>query len=99
MRITQNKQDSLTFKVPSLRNVAITAPYMHDGRFWGIMEASNHFATRNEKDSTTDPIIVKGPPLTLNETIYLASFLHTLTDSAFLKDKRFADTKSNRNTH
>jgi cytochrome c peroxidase len=99
MRITGNKQDSLKFKVPSLRNVAITAPYMHDGRFWGMMDASNHFATRNVKDITADSISVKGPPLTLNETIYLAAFLHTLTDSTFLKDKRFADTKNNRNTH
>lgn len=99
MRITNNREDSLKFKVPSLRNVAITAPYMHDGRFWGMTTASDHCGTRNINDKTTDSLIVNGQPLTTNETIFLASFLHTLTDSSFLKDKRFADTKNNRKTH
>jgi cytochrome c peroxidase len=99
MRITADKKDSLVFKVPSLRNVAVTEPYMHDGRFWGVTDASNHFATRNIKDTTADPLIKNGPALTQTEAIYIASFLRTLTDSSFLKDKRFADVRSNRNTH
>lgn len=99
MRITGEKKDSLAFKVPSLRNVALTAPYMHDGRFWGMTTASNHFATRNAQDTTADSLITGMPALTQNETMFLASFLHTLTDSTFLKDKRFADTKGGRNIH
>lgn len=99
MRITGERKDSLTFKVPSLRNVALTAPYMHDGRLWGMMDASNHFGTRNKKDLTADSLIINAPALTTNESIYLVAFLHTLTDSTLLKDKRFADTQRNRNIH
>lgn len=92
MRVTGNKQDSLKFKVPSLRNVSRTNPYMHDGRYWGLVRAVNHYALRNQADSTVDPLIMNGTPLNQNEIHLVISFLHTLTDSVFLRDKKLVDT-------
>jgi cytochrome c peroxidase len=45
MKITHDKNDSLKFKVPSLRNVTLTFPYMHDGRFYSIGNAIDHYRT------------------------------------------------------
>lgn len=92
MRITGMKQDSLKFKVPSLRNIARTNPYMHDGRYWGLARAVNHWQLWNTSDSTADPLIINGNALQQEEVYALIAFLHTLTDSAFLKDKRLLDT-------
>jgi cytochrome c peroxidase len=99
MRITGNKADSLKFKVPSLRNISRTNPYMHDGRYWGLVRAVNHWQLRNRTDSTADPLIVKGAALSQSEVYDVIAFLHTLTDSVFLKDKKLADTLYNRSIH
>ncbi|MDO6517192.1 cytochrome-c peroxidase [Zobellia uliginosa] len=87
--------DRYKFKVPSLRNVALTAPYMHDGRF-GSLEAVLDFYSESVVDSPTlDPILKQegslGIPLTDNEKNVLLAFLGTLTDETYINDERFAE--------
>ena len=57
MKITANPTDSMRFKVPSLRNVAVTAPYMHDGRFGTLAAVMNHYQQGVVQSSTLDPIL------------------------------------------
>lgn len=90
MRITNNKADSLKFKVPSLRNVFITFPYAHDGRFFAIQGVLNHYRSGVQQSLTLDPLLQGGIPLTNAQVTDLTEFLKTLTDSTFLKDTRFA---------
>lgn len=87
--------DAYKFKVPSLRNVALTAPYMHDGRF-GSLQAVLDFYTDGVMDSPNlDPELKKeddlGILLTATEKIALIAFLNTLTDETYINDTRFAE--------
>jgi cytochrome c peroxidase len=90
MRITNKPQDSLKFKVPSLRNVFLTYPYGHDGRFVSIGQMLDHYSTGVKKSPTLDPSLVNGISLSFNDRYYLVQFLGTLTDSVFINDNRFA---------
>lgn len=90
MRITRKPEDSLKFKVPSLRNVAVTAPYGHDGRFLSISQVLEHYNSGVVNGPTTDPLVKNKIPLTINDKFYLLIFLRTLTDSTFIKDTRFS---------
>ncbi|MEO5995247.1 MAG: cytochrome-c peroxidase [Chitinophagaceae bacterium] len=90
MRITGKKEDSLKFKVPSLRNVFQSFPYGHDGRFYSIDNVLNHYSTGIKSSPTLDPLLKNKIPLTTEERYYIKIFLATLTDSTFLNDKRFA---------
>lgn len=90
MRITQNKADSLKFKVPSLRNLYATYPYGHDGRFLSVSAVLEHYNSGVQVSATVDPLVKDGIPLNNTEKFYLQQFLRTLTDSAFLKDARFS---------
>ena len=89
MKITNKKEDSLKFKVPSLRNVYETYPYMHDGRFWNLTQTLDHYSTGVQSSSTLDPLLVNKIPLTTTDKYNLIYFLGTLSDSSFTKDKRF----------
>ncbi|WP_315820203.1 hypothetical protein [Paraflavitalea speifideaquila] len=89
MRITNNKADSLKFKVPSLRNLYTTFPYGHDGRFVSINQALEHYNSGVQVSATVDPLVKNGIPLSNNDKTYLQFFLRTLTDSTFIKDPRF----------
>lgn len=89
--ITGNKSDALKFKTPSLRNISRTDPYMHDGRYWGLSTAIDHWQTRSASDTTADALILHEKPLEKMEVKYLVSFLHTLLDTSFLKDPILAD--------
>jgi cytochrome c peroxidase len=90
MRITNRREDSLKFKVPSLRNVAQTFPYEHDGRFSSITSVLDHYSEGIEDGPTVDPLLKNGIPLSNFDKYYLLRFLQTLTDSSFIQDKRFA---------
>jgi cytochrome c peroxidase len=90
MRITQLKEDSLKFKTPSLRNVMLTAPYMHDGRLWGIDEVYDHYTSSITYSPTLDPTLLYGIRLSAAERVNLTAFLYTLSDTTFTKDKRFS---------
>lgn len=86
--ITERASDRGKFKVPSLRNVAVTAPYMHDGSLATLEEVIEHYSKGGEGHPNTDPTI---HPLRLSaeEKVELAAFLRALTDDAFLTDPRF----------
>lgn len=90
MRITNKKEDSLKFKVPSLRNVALTFPYGHDGRFSSITSVLDHYSSGIQNGPTLDPLLKNKIPLSNFDKFYLLEFLKTLTDSSFISDKKFA---------
>jgi len=89
MRVTKDPGDSLKFKVPTLRNVYISANYMHDGRFNTLAQVINHYRTGVHQSATLDPLLTNGITLTDAEATDLRSFLITLTDSTFIADSRF----------
>ncbi len=88
MRITGSPQDSLLFKIPTLRNIQFTYPYMHDGRFKKLLDVVNHY-TGLQASSTLDKRLKAPIVLSANEKIDLVAFLLTLTDREFLFDPRF----------
>ena len=90
MGITGNPADSLRFKVPSLRNVVLTFPYMHDGRFKSPMDVLVHYSDGIVQSSTLDPLLRNKISLDQAEKFYLLEFFKTLTDSVLLNDQRFA---------
>lgn len=88
-------EDIGKFKVPSLRNVAATAPYMHNGKFKTLESVLDHYAGGVKDSPSLDPLLRRpdgalGIPLTGLEKNRLVAFLGTLTDEAFLRDARFA---------
>jgi cytochrome c peroxidase len=89
LRITGKSEDSLKFKVPSLRNVVMTANFMHDGRFNTLLQLVNHYASGVQASSTLDPLLANGIPLTTTEKNDLISFLKTLSDSVLLNSARY----------
>lgn len=90
MRITNKSEDSLKFKVPSLRNVMITFPYGHDGRFASVRGMLDHYSDGVQVSANVDPLVKNKIPLSNVDKFYLQQFFYTLTDSVFLKDPRFA---------
>ena len=91
MKITGNRNDSLKFRVPSLRNVALSFPYMHDGRFQSLGAVIEHY--RNgiaTTQLTLDPLLAKKPAITNAQKYELIYFLNTLTDTSMTKNPRFA---------
>lgn len=90
MRVTRLSEDSLKFKVPSLRNVMMTAPYGHDGRFFSVGAVIDHYRFNVVNGPTTDPQVKNRITMDLFEKNDLIIFLRTLTDSSFLADKRFS---------
>jgi cytochrome c peroxidase len=90
MRITGESSDSLKFRVPSLRNVSVTQPYMHDGRFYSLGQVVEHYRTGIQQSATLDSSLRNGIELTKHEKYDLVLFLQTLTDTSFLKNKRFS---------
>jgi len=90
MRITSKREDSLKFRVPSLRNVNLTSNYMHDGRFNTLLQVLNHYSDGIQNSSTLDPLLANKIPLTVAEKSDLVSFLKTLSDSSMLHNSRFS---------
>ena len=88
-KITSYKTDLLKFKVPSLRNVAVTYPYMHDGRFYNLQQVLNHYTKKFTSTDLLDPILQKGIALDEQDKKDIIAFLKTLTDKKFLTDIRF----------
>jgi cytochrome c peroxidase len=86
-KVTGKAADAGKFAVPSLRNVALTAPYMHDGRFKTLEAVIEHYATGVKRSATLDPNLAKHPdggvPLTADDKRALVAFLKTLTDAQF----------------
>lgn len=89
MLITQNPSDSLSFKIPSLRNLKYSFPYMHDGRFDNLREVINHYTEQIDPDGFIDPRLSQKIELTSNEKVDLIAFLRTLNDREFVFNKDF----------
>ena len=84
MRITGRLEDSLLFKVPTLRNIEFSAPYMHDGRFKRLSQVLDHYAKGIRPSATLAEQLRGGVPLSSEEKVDLTAFLLTLSDRAFL---------------
>jgi len=92
IKITNKKEDYLRFKVPTLRNVQYTFPYMHDGRFKTLTEVVKHYNSLGN-DKSLPKELAKPMNLSDNDRVDLVLFLKTLTDNEFLFDKRFSFPK------
>lgn len=86
------------FKIPSLRNVALTAPYMHDGRFATLEDVVNHYNEGIQKSPNLDQVLKAWDTgdaiqlhLTDHEKSALVAFLHSLSDESYMQDERFSD--------
>ncbi|MEO0324122.1 MAG: MbnH family di-heme enzyme [Myxococcota bacterium] len=99
---SEDRRDMGSFKPPTLRNIAVTAPYMHDGSIATLEEVVQHYAAGgrnvtegpNVGDGRLNPnksIFVNGFELTPERQADLVAFLESLTDEAFLTDPRFAN--------
>nr|WP_237524249.1 MbnH family di-heme enzyme [Shewanella sp. KX20019] len=100
--VTGNAVDDGRFRAPSLRNVALTAPYMHDGSVVTLAEVIDIYAAGGRNvtegkhlgDGRLNPLkspFVKGFTLSAQEKAHLLAFLHSLTDEAFINNADFGD--------
>jgi cytochrome c peroxidase len=89
--ITNINSDMGKFKVPSLRNIELTYPYMHDGRFETLPQVLNHYSSEIKQSATMDQSLTNGIPLNNTEKQQLIAFLKTLTDREFINDPRFKE--------
>ncbi len=89
--ITFLASDMGKFKVPSLRNVALSKPYMHNGRFDTLDKCLEHYNNGIKQSATLDTLLVNGITLSAEEKNKIIAFLNTLTDTRFTKDKRFSE--------
>ncbi|RKH14634.1 di-heme enzyme [Corallococcus sp. CA053C] len=98
IELTGRPEDMGRFRAPSLRNVAVTAPYMHDGSLATLSDVLDHYAAgglaRTRNNGAASPLqsaFVRGFTLTPDEKADVIAFLESLTDTEFLGDPRFAD--------
>lgn len=94
-KVTGDPADNGKFKSPSLRNLAFTAPYMHDGRFATLEEVINHYSEGLQPSSTIDPLMKKvnqgGVGLSAKDKADLKAFLLTLSDLDFINNSNFQE--------
>ncbi len=90
MMITREAGDSMKFKVPSLRNIARTFPYGHDGRFFSLQNVYEHYRNKMVVSKITDSLLQHKLPISNYESGQLTAFLRTLTDTSFLTNPSFA---------
>ena len=102
--VTSQSSDNGKFKITSLRNIALTAPYMHDGRLATLEDVLNHYNEHVVLNSPNiDPLILNTTndprqqsnqlELTQQEKALIIKFLHTLTDSSFIQNPRFSEPR------
>ncbi len=94
-RVTGDPADNGKFRSPSLRNLAFTAPYMHDGRFETLEDVINHYSNGLQNSPTIDPLMKKvnlgGVRLSPKEKADLKAFLLTLSDQEFIRNPDFSN--------
>jgi cytochrome c peroxidase len=94
-KVSKDVKDNAKFKVTSLRNIELTPPYMHDGRFNTLEEVVDHYNGGLNTSSTIDPAleatIKTGLMLDAQEKADLVAFLKTLTDQNLRTDPRYSD--------
>ena len=99
MDFTGQEIDRGRFRVPTLRNIALTSPYMHDGRFETLNEVLDHYNEHIQTSETLSPFLVGSTNqaggtsllLTQDEKNDIIAFLHMLTDSTFVNNPEFSD--------
>ena len=95
MMITLLNEDKYKFKVPSLRNLAYTAPYMHDGRFLNLEAVLSHYYQQVIQSGNLDPNLINGNKLGIqlsnDEKTKLLAFLNTLNDKKFVTNRLIAE--------
>ncbi len=94
--VTKSAQDKGKFKVTSLRNIEVTPPYMHDGRFKTLEEVVDHYNSGIQNSSTVAPEleytrVSGGLQLTAQDKADLVAFLKTLTDQNLLNNPEYSD--------
>lgn len=92
--ITGSPREMGQFKTPSLRNVALSAPYMHDGRFSTLEEVIGHYNSGGKVSATIDPFMKYtsgGLQLSAKDQADLISFLHCLTDTTYIHNSAFSN--------
>ena len=92
--ITHDPEDLGKFKTPGLRNVAVTAPYMHNGMFRTLEEVVDYYNDPRKvvpDGKNIDPTLKKPLGLTNREKKDLVAFLKTLTDTAYIHNPAFSD--------
>lgn len=87
--ITLDPTDNGKFKVPSLRNVEFSYPYMHDGRLYTLNQVLDHYRSGVIQSSTLDPELQNGIPLSNLEKIQMIAFLKTLSDYNLISNTLF----------
>ncbi len=90
-RITLEPTDKGKFKVPSLRNVEFTYPYMHNGSIFNLKELMKFKANGIQISNTTDPLIMNGFPLSDKDQADLIAFLKTLSDFSYIGNVKYAE--------
>lgn len=88
--VVKNRLLNGFFRAPTLRNIMLTAPYMHDGRLSTMKEVIDHYAPGGKESPTKDPLL-SDIHITEKDKEALIAFLHTLTDESFLNEKAFSD--------
>ncbi|WP_440134643.1 cytochrome-c peroxidase [Chitinophaga sancti] len=89
--LTDLEGDKGNFRVTSLRNIALTAPYMHDGRFKTLEEVLDHYNEHIISSATLSPFLRRPFTFSATDKSDIIAFLHMLTDSTFTSDPRFSD--------
>ncbi|MCX8524094.1 c-type cytochrome [Chryseobacterium formosus] len=89
MGVTQRKEDNLMFKIPSLRNLSYSYPYMHDGRFTRLSQVIDHYTKGIQSNSKVSKELAKKIVLSDNDKVDLIAFLLTLNDREFVKNSDF----------
>lgn len=87
--VTHNAKDSFLFKIPSLRNVEYTYPYMHDGRFAKLYDVLSHYTGNISTVRYTSAPLRKPVRLSPDEKVDLVAFLLTLSDKRFIFNQKF----------
>ncbi|MCJ7934379.1 MAG: cytochrome-c peroxidase [Chryseobacterium sp.] len=94
-RVTLDQNDWMKFRVPGLRNVEYTAPYMHDGRFYTLEAVLNFYTDRVEDNPNLDPQLKQnnhiGIVMNSKEKQLIIAFLKTLSDKSFISNPKFAE--------
>ncbi|AZA53081.1 cytochrome-c peroxidase [Chryseobacterium sp. G0201] len=94
-RVTLDQNDWMKFRVPSLRNIEYTAPYMHDGRFYTLNAVLNFYSDNVEDNPNLDPQLKQnghvGIAMNDQEKIFIIAFLKTLSDKNFISNPKFAE--------
>jgi len=101
-QLTGRLEDVGKFRVPTLRNIAVTAPYMHDGSIATLSEVLDHYAAGGRtittgvnagvgRDNPNKSRLMRGFTMTASEKQDLLAFLESLTDSAFLRNPALSD--------